>query len=137
MRARRTILAAALVAGLALTGTAVSQTHGSGTPTASTATARVSAHAARSLHRFRGAVTTANSAHHWFRMRTSSRSVRIHTGNATRWDGCDWDDMDPGHRVDVRAYRQHGAWIARSIQDWRGGGHGGRHDGPHPGHMMR
>lgn len=123
MRARSTFLAAALVAGLAFAGAAVSQIHESAAPAASAATTTASTQAARHLQRFRGSITQTNSAHHWFGMRTSSRSVRIHTGEGTHWYGCNWDDMDPGHHVDVRAYRQHGAWIAQSIQNWRGSWH--------------
>ena len=123
MRSKRSALAAAAVASLALAGTALSQSHDSATSAAADTNTSASTQASRQWHRFRGRVTQASSAHHWFRMRTSSRSVRIHTGQSTNWDGCDWDDMDPGHRVDVRAYRQHNRWIAQRIQNWRGDGH--------------
>ena len=128
MRSKRSALAAALVASLALTGTALSQGHGSATSVASSANTPTSTQTSRQSHRFRGQVTQADSAHHWFRMRTSSRSVRIHTGQGTNWDGCDWDNMDAGYRVDVRAYRQDHRWIAQRVQNWRRGGHDGWDD---------
>jgi hypothetical protein len=123
MRSRRPALAAALVASLALAGTALSQGHDPATSVAPSTNSPTSTQASRQWHRFRGRVTQANSTHHWFRMCTSSRSVRIHTASGTNWGGCDWDDMDHGHRVDVRAYRQHHRWIAQRVQNRRGGGH--------------
>lgn len=123
MRSRRPALTAALVVNLALTGTALSQGHDSATSVVSGVTTPTSTQTPRPWHRFRGQVTQADSAHHWFRMRTSSRSVRIHTGQGTNWDGCDWDNMDAGYRVDVRAYRQHHRWIAQRVQNWRDGSH--------------
>lgn len=127
MSARRTTLAAALVAGLALTGAAVSQAYDSATPAAPATSVRSGSNAAAHLHRFLGTVTQARPAEHWLQMRVGSRSVRIHTGHGTHWYGCGWDDMDQGHRVDVRAHRQHGAWLARKIQNWHGSGHGSTH----------
>jgi hypothetical protein len=113
MSARRTTLAAALVAGLALTGAAVSQAYDSATPAAPATSVRSGSNAAAHLHRFLGTVTQARPAEHWLQMRVGSRSVRIHTGHGTHWYGCGWDDMDQGHRVDVRA-------TASTVPGWRG-----------------
>ena len=117
MRTRRTAFAALLVAGLALAGTAGSQTHNA-TAAATASQADATGHSARHQQRFRGRIIQADATEHWFRMRAAAHTVRIHTGTATHWDRCDWSDMDPGQRVDVRAYRQHGAWIASRIQNW-------------------
>ena len=90
------------------------------------------AHVARSTHRFRGTVTSSNTGHRWFNMRTTTnRRVRIHTNHTTHWDGCDWGDMRSGHHVDVRAYRSHHRWVAATMSNW--------HDWNdwHMGHMAR
>lgn len=49
---------------------------------------------------------------------TTHRSLKIHTNSDTRWDDCDWDSMNPGRHMDVRAYRRHGRWIASSLHNW-------------------
>ena len=117
MRTKRTAFVALLVAGLALAGTAESQTLNSAVPVTALR-ADDASHSARHLQRFRGRVIQADATQHWFRLRTAARTVRIHTGSGTHWDRCDWGDMDPGHRVDVHAYRQDGTWIASRIQNW-------------------
>jgi hypothetical protein len=72
--------------------------------------------AARQLHRFRGTVTSRSQAQRWLRMHTTTNSsVRIYTGGATRWDGCDWGDMRYGRHIDVRAYQSHGRWMASTM----------------------
>ena len=96
----------------------------------------VPAQAARTMHRFRGQVTSRNRAQRWFSMHTTTNhAVRIHTTSGTHWDGCDWGDMSYGHHVDVRAYRSHGRWMASRMQDWGRTGSGGWDDWDHGGMM--
>ena len=124
---RRNSIIVALVVGLALTGSAMAQALGSGghrqdaTPTASPTAAAAPMATARRVYHFRGRVTSANRAHRWFTMRTTTnRSIRIYTSRRTYWDGCDWDDMGRGHHVDVHAYRSHGSWVASRMRNWHG-----------------
>ena len=71
---------------------------------------------AASMHRFRGTVTSLGR-HHSFRMHTTTgRRVRIDTDDRTTWRGCGWDDMHHGARMDVRARRAHGHWMATHVQ---------------------
>lgn len=135
------VLTSILAVTLAATAIAVAQTGGSAThkqpvaPTANPTITTPGAYAARQSNRFRGQVTAANQSHRWFRMRTTTnRSVRISTNRTTNWDDCDWGDMDRGHRVDVRAHRSHGRWVASRMQDWH---HQGDDYGDDDGHMMR
>lgn len=124
LRSKHTVLALTLTAALGLSGPAwaeaaatTGQRHRAAT--AAPPAPATWAHAARRTHRFRGTVTSANPAHRWFRMRTTThRRLRIHTTNATWWDDCDWGSMGYGHHVDVRAYRNHGMWFASSMHNW-------------------
>ena len=91
------------------------------TVTTATRAATTPSHASASTQpaRFRGVVTVADRARGWVRVRiASSRSVRIYTSRGTSWAGCDWGQMRSGHRVDVRAYRANGAWIASTTRNW-------------------
>lgn len=124
VRPKHTIFAVALAAALGLSATASAEpAFAAGQPhrvaTAGLPASGSWAHAASRTHRFRGTVTSANQAHRWFRMRTTShRRLRIHTTNGTWWDDCDWGSMSYGHHVDVRAYHNHGMWFASSMHNW-------------------
>jgi hypothetical protein len=133
-------IAVTLVAGLAIGGAAVAETHGPAgqsqraAPTTSRTATIVRAHSARQSHEFRGTVTSSNRAHGWFWMHTTTnKSVQIHTNHGTRWDNCDWGELGHGHHVDVHAYRSHGTWIAWRMQNWHGNwdnnGHGNNGNG--------
>lgn len=116
----------AVVAGsgaFALSGAGLAVGQNQAAQAASAAAKPGTVQAARHYHRFRGHVTSSHRSHHWFRMRTNNnRNVRIHTNRNTSWDNCDWDDMDNGHGVDVRAYRHGGRWVAKSMHNWRSHG---------------
>jgi hypothetical protein len=75
-------------------------------------------------HQFHGRISSRSRAGRWFGMYTASNhSVRIFTSGGTHWDGCDWGTMRHGYRVNVRAYGNHGRWMAARIRN--GGDHWG------------
>lgn len=126
------IVALTSLLAIALAGTAIALGQNGGATTArqpaaapaSSTTTTAGAYAARQSHRFRGRVTSADRSQQWFRMRTTtSRSVRIDTNRGTRWNDCDWGDMQSGHYVDVRAHRSHGHWVASRMQNWHDRAH--------------
>lgn len=130
MSLRHTAIVAAAVAALTLTGVAIGANLGGHRQSPYTranayampmmaAYAATPAASTRHSHHFRGRVTSANQAHHWFWMRTlSAQHVQIYTNRYTDWGDCDWGYMRLGHRVDVRAYRGHHHWIAARMQSW-------------------
>lgn len=134
MTYRHGAIAATLVMGLALVGvavgaSAVAQHHsryvgpmmGVYASPMMGAYATAPATSATQWHRFRGRVTSANRRHHSFWMRTTSRgSVQIYTNRNTYWDDCGWGYTRMGSRVDVRAYRSHGHWMAAHMRQWHG-----------------
>lgn len=126
MTVKRSTIVATMVAGLVLAAGVVGASAGRlgsthvGTPMAGP-TSLASAHTATYMHRFRGRVTTANRANHWFRMHTmAGQYVQIYTGHDTHWDHCGWGYMHSGSRIDVHAYRSHHHWIATHMQRWGG-----------------
>lgn len=127
MTATRRTLAVTVVAGLVLAAGVIGANAGRlgnthhGMLTAGPVSL-ASAHTATYTHRFRGRITSANRAHHWFRMHTmAGQYVQIYTGHQTYWDDCGWGYMHSGSRIDVHAYRSHNHhWIATHMQRWGG-----------------
>ena len=138
MSAKR--LAVALVVAVSLMAAATALSAGPSTrprqhavATAPAATQGATAPAARQFHRFRGTVTSRNQTQRWFRMHTTTNSsVRIYTSRTTQWDDRDWGDMRYGNHIDVRAYHNHGRWMASTMQNWHDSWN---NDGDDHGHM--
>ena len=85
MRSKRSALAAAAVASLALAGTALSQSHDSATSAAAGTNTPASTQSSRQWHRFRGRVTQANSAHHWFRTNEVASPAAVVAAKLAPW----------------------------------------------------